>query len=311
MKLSVILPCFNGATTLAVQLEALTHQHWPGGWEVIAVDNGSTDGSPAIVEHYRGRLPDLQIVQAYTPGKPRLGVPHSYNTGIKAATGDAFVFCEADDEVAPGWLEAMGHALSEHPFVVGRLEHRKLNPPWLHPPYGDGFQYAGIFRNRTAPYFMSASAAAFGIRRTFYMNVGPLSVDYPIAHDSEYCWRAQTLGHVPHFEPRAMVHYREKSRMKDRFVQGRNWGRDSTRLQQQYAKVTGRRPLLRQAAFVLRLLPVGLGAAAMASTGGLKARQRLADWVWNFGWAVGKTQALVPQAQPRFEAAVTHTRPAK
>ena len=92
MKLSVILPCFNGAQTIAVQLDALTCQAWPGGWELIVVNNGSTDSSMEIVEAYRSRLLELQIVQAHVPDTVRLGVPHSYNTGINAATGEAFVF---------------------------------------------------------------------------------------------------------------------------------------------------------------------------------------------------------------------------
>ena len=66
MKLSVILPCINGAETIAVQLEALTRQSWAGEWEVIVVNNGSTDNSMEIVERYRDRLQNLQIVNAAT-----------------------------------------------------------------------------------------------------------------------------------------------------------------------------------------------------------------------------------------------------
>lgn len=292
MKLSVILPCFNGAATLAVQLEALAAQHWPGGWEVIVVNNGSTDDSMQIVERYRARLPGLRIVQAHEPGTPRKGVPHSYNTGIAAASGDAFVFCEADDEVAPGWLQAMGNALADHPFVVGRLDHRKLNPPWLHPPYGDGYQSNGLFRNSDPPFFHSGSAASFGLQRTLYHQLGPLSIDFPIAHDSEYCWRAQLAGYALHFEPQAIVHYREKDRLGARFRQGRNWGRDGTRLRLHYGLDCGPAPLLRQLASMASASPQGLRAGLMWLAGRPRGRQWLADWVWNLGWSVGKTEAL-------------------
>ncbi|WP_167772458.1 glycosyltransferase family 2 protein [Ramlibacter henchirensis] len=301
MKLSVILPCFNGSATLTVQLEALTRQEWAGGWEVIAVDNGSTDNSVEIVKRYEHRLPDLKIVQAYTPGTKRLGVPHSYNTGIKAASGDAFVFCEADDEVAAGWLQAMGEALAEHPFVVGRLEHRKLNPEWLHPPYGDGYQYAGLSRARTPPYLESASAASFGLRRSLYTQLGPLSLDFPMGHDQEYSWRAQVAGHALHFEPRAVVHYREKTRWRDRFRQGRNWGWDSHRIEQHYGAPTPRFALPRQGLHMVRLLPAGIAVALWAATGRTGGRRQLAEWIFNFGWAVGKARALLArpaQANP-------------
>ena len=303
MKLSVILPCFNGSSTLAVQLEALTRQHWPGGWEVIAVDNGSTDDSVEIVRRYEGRLPGLRIVQAHVPGTKRLGVAHSYNTGIQAATGDAFVFCEADDEVAPGWLQAMGEALAGHPFVVARLEHRKLNPDWVLPPSSDGERYSGISRSSTPPHREWASGAAFGLQRSMYMALGPLSTEFPVSHDMEYCWRAQAAGYPLHLEPRAVVHYREKALLKGRYAQGRNWGRDHARLEWHYGEPRKPFARLRQGAFLLRMLPAGLGAALLAvATRGLEPRRRLADWVWNFGWAAGRWQALsdVSAGKPRF-----------
>jgi glycosyltransferase involved in cell wall biosynthesis len=287
LKLSVILPCYNGADTIAVQLQALTSQAWDGGWEVIVVNNGSTDGSMKIVELYRDRLPDLAIVEAYVPGRARLGVPHSYNTGIAAATGDAFVFCEADDEVAPGWLAAMGRALTDHEFVVGRLDHRKLNANWLHPPYGDGYQAQGLFKLPCYPYFYSASACAFGLRRSLYISLGPLSIDFPIVHDAEYCWRAQAAGYALHFEPEALVYYREKSSLVARFKQGRNWAKDSTRLYAHYGPPPARLAALRQISAMARSLPGGLKTLIPYALKTFKGRNQMADWVWNFGWSTG------------------------
>jgi glycosyltransferase involved in cell wall biosynthesis len=293
VKLSVILPCFNGATTIAVQLEALTRQQWAGGWELIVVNNGSTDSSMDIVERYRGRLPPVTIVDAYVPGTPRLGVPHSYNVGINAATGDAFVFCEADDEVAPGWLAAMGHALSRHDFVAARLDHRKLNADWLHPSSGDGYQGAGLARMDQAPHFFMASACGFGLSRSLVDKLGALSTDFPIAHDAEYCWRAQQAGYTLHFEPDALVHYREKSDLKDRFRQGQNWGRDTTRVHQHYQLPQGRLALPRQLITIARKLPAGLKAWLLWTLRPPQGRTLLADWIWDMGWSTGRLQALV------------------
>ena len=301
LKLSVILPCFNGAATLAVQLEALTLQDWPGGWELIVVNNGSTDGSMAMVEAYRARLPVLKIVEAHAHGTPRLGVPHSYNTGIKAATGDAFVFCEADDEVAPGWLAAMGRALMAHDFVLARLDHRKLNADWLHPPHGEGYQSVGLFRMPVAPHFFSASACGFGLSRAIYEKLGPLNIDFPIVHDGEYCWRAQLAGYALHFEPEALVHYREKSALMDRFRQGRNWGRDTTRLHHHYGTAMGRLGLPRHLVSMARSLPAGAWAALSRVLRRPQGQAMLAEWIWSFGWAAGKLQLILqkPAVLPR------------
>lgn len=288
IKLSVILPCYNGASTIAVQLEALAQQAWPGGWEVIVVNNGSTDHSMDIVGRYRGRLPDLKIVEAYVPGTPRPGVPHSYNTGIKAATGDAFVFCEADDEVAPGWLAAMGRALTQHGFVAARLDHRKLNDEWLHPAVGDGYQSRGLFRQPSFPHFVSASACGFGLRRSLYEKLGPLDVNFPIVHDGEYCWRAQLQGHEVHFEPEALVYYREKSGFKSRYRQGLSWGKDTTRMHHYYGSPEGRLSLPRQLFSMARFLPSGIRAVLSYALKRPHARQRLGNWIWDWGWSTGK-----------------------
>ena len=301
LKLSVILPCYNGAATLAVQLEALTVQNWPDGWELIVVNNGSTDASMAMVESYRARLPALKIVEAHVPGLPRLGVPHSYNTGIQAATGDAFVFCEADDEVAPGWLAAMGRALRAHVFVLARLDHRKLNADWLHPQQGEGYQSAGLYRMPFAPHFLWGSACGFGLSRSIYEKLGPLNTDFPITHDGEYCWRAQLAGYALHFEPDALVHYREKSALMARFHQGRNWGRDTTRLHHHYGTAMGRLSLPRHLVSMARLLPAGAWALLSRVLLQPRGQTLLGEWIWNFGWAAGKLQLILqkPALSPK------------
>src|SRR5262245_53435164 len=117
MKLSVIIPCRNAVKTIEAQLDALCQQEWEGGWEVIVADNGSMDGTREVVARFFGRLPPLLLVDAST----RRGAGHARNVGVKAATGDAIVFCDADDEVGAGWLSAMGNALTRHDFVAGRI----------------------------------------------------------------------------------------------------------------------------------------------------------------------------------------------
>lgn len=307
MKLSVILPCFNGAATLAVQLEALVRQQWPGGWEVVIVNNGSTDASMAIVESYRHRLPCLQIVQAHVPGTVRLGVPHSYNTGIEAAAGDAFVFCEADDEVAPGWLTGMGEALTEHDFVAARLDHRKLNPAWLHPLEGDGYQSQSLSQMDGYPYLAHASGCSFGLRRSLVEQVGTLDVNFPCVHDTEYSWRAQLAGYALHLAPRALIHYREKTSYLARYRQGRAWGRDYLRLVQHYGAPPGRLGLARKLWATRRLPARGAMACLFLAAGRPQGRHLLAQWFWNLGWSVGELQssARAPVAPRSDVLAVT------
>ena len=83
--LSVVLPCRNGAATIAVQLEALASQFWSGTWELVVADNGSTDESMRIVESFRDRLPALQVVDA-SAGP---GIPATLNAGVRAPPSEA------------------------------------------------------------------------------------------------------------------------------------------------------------------------------------------------------------------------------
>lgn len=62
MRISVIIPCYNVASTIGCQLEALASQEWSEPWEVIVADNGSSDNSVAIVKTFLERIPSLVIV---------------------------------------------------------------------------------------------------------------------------------------------------------------------------------------------------------------------------------------------------------
>jgi GT2 family glycosyltransferase len=296
MKLSVILPCYNGADTVAVQLEALANQQWSGPWELIFVNNGSTDQSVEIVERYRNRFPELRIVDAYTPPGPRLGVPHSYNVGVKAATGDAFVFCEADDEVGYGWLTAMGQALLEHEFIAARIDYCKLNQPWLWAMDEEVYhQETDLAPCPVPPHLPYARGCTFGMRRSVFETVGELDTDFPCSVDTEYCWRAHQAGIPIHFVPEAVIHYRLRHNFKAMYKQGRTWGKDFTRLSKRYQNKShlGEFAALR---LLLRIPKSLLKGAWLYLRLAMKApgsRARYARWIWMFGYGVGELQGIL------------------
>ena len=60
-RVSVVVPAFNAATTLPAQLEALALQQTSVPFEVIVVDNASTDDTAAVAASYTGRLPGLRV----------------------------------------------------------------------------------------------------------------------------------------------------------------------------------------------------------------------------------------------------------
>ncbi|WNZ25019.1 glycosyltransferase family 2 protein [Leptolyngbya sp. NK1-12] len=288
MKLSVVLPCFNGAKTIAVQLEALTTQHWPEGWEVVVVNNGSTDESMAIVEQYRNRLSGLRIVEAYNPAEGRLGVAHSYTVGMKAATGDAFVFCEADDEVGAGWLQAMGEALKQHDFVAASMEYMRLNEAWL---AGDGrfMQAPDQGLPSKAPLFLPfASGCTFGLKRSVYETVGDPDPACLADWDTDYCWRANHAGIQLHFHPEAVVHYRLRAKLIDRYYQARNWGEASVVTWKKHGPHRGWFALLKY--LIRRILNIFKDSLKLVFT--LYDKKRFSDRVGALAWQVGELQGI-------------------
>ncbi|GAB1544285.1 glycosyltransferase family A protein [Scytonema sp. NUACC21] len=201
MKLSVVIPCFNAADTIAVQLEALFQQKWNQPWEVIVADNGSTDETLAIAKQYTQKLPNLCVVDASSLP----GAAHARNVGAKVARGEALVFCDADDEVAPGWLAAMGEALSKYDFVGGRREHWKFNEPWILKTYGCEADN-GVFFDH--PYLPLAAGNNLGVKKWLHDAIGGFDETILILDDVDYSWRIQQAGYKLHEASNALVHFR-------------------------------------------------------------------------------------------------------
>ena len=297
MKLSVILPCFNGAATIAIQLEALATQQWSGNWEVVVSNNGSTDDSMTIVERYRDRLPNLRIVNAYEPSKPRQPVAHSYNVGIQAATGDAFAFCESDDEIAPGWVAAMGEALSQFDFVAGRLEYTKLNPHWLTVAGGHQPQQTELIGSAEAqPYLTYASGCNLGMTRRLYETVGPLDTSILCCYDTDYCWKAQLAGFKLHFVPEALIHYRLRHTLNALYKQGLNWGKDFPLIYRRYGMPVEKFVILHRFGRLNLALVTGLRLFIMSVFNIRRGRGGFAWWLWGLGFRIGEIQSFIKYA---------------
>jgi glycosyltransferase involved in cell wall biosynthesis len=105
-SVSVIIPARNAAATIEAQLEAISKQTYSGPWEIIVVDNGSTDGTEHVVRAWRQRLPNLLLVSA----PHAQGANYARNVGCHSSRGGLLLFCDADDIVESDWMAAMVEA---------------------------------------------------------------------------------------------------------------------------------------------------------------------------------------------------------
>lgn len=99
MRFSVIIPIYNAAKTLERCLNCFVHQTFTD-FELILVNDGSTDASLDICHRYADQQPFIRLVN-----QSNGGVSSARNAGIEIAQGDFLTFADADDEVTPQFLE--------------------------------------------------------------------------------------------------------------------------------------------------------------------------------------------------------------
>jgi glycosyltransferase involved in cell wall biosynthesis len=213
--LSVIVPVLNAVATLGQQLEALARQGHDGPWEVVVADNGSTDGSPALAAAWQDKLPALRVIDA----SGCAGVGATRNAAARVARGDAFAFCDADDVVQPGWVEAHADASRLHDLVAGAIFHFSDKGP------------VAPFRRRPSTeasvvldFLPFADSSNLMVARKAFEAVGGFSEDLDRSADVDLSWRLQLAGHALHFEPAAIVAKREKAQLRELWRQEVAWG---------------------------------------------------------------------------------------
>jgi glycosyltransferase involved in cell wall biosynthesis len=271
--LSVIVPCLNAAATIRGQLDALARQEWSMPWELIVSDGGSTDGTVAVVEGFRERLP-LRIVDS----SARRGNAHGRNVGARAAGAPALVFCDADDEVGDGWLAAIGDALERHDFVSSRVDVDALNAPSLrtHRPHTGGRM---LPRTPFPPYMPYAGTCSLGVRTALYERLGGFDERLHLA-DDDLAIRAALAGTEIVLVHDALVHVRHRDRPGDIFAQARRYSRDWAFFQRRYASPAFRVPPVAWLLHGWRWIALGLPW--------LRSREGRARLAWAVGWQLGR-----------------------
>lgn len=266
---SVIMPVRDASATLSHQLEALAQQTWTGRWELVVVDDGSRDDSPAVAERFTDRLP-LRLVGT----SARHGIGAARNRGIAAARGQLLLFCDADDVVSPDWLAAMVDAAQRGDVVGGRFEIVRLNRPDVRTsrpaPQGD----AGLARAHGHAY---ATGASLGMWTSVAEHLGGFDESFRTAGDDiDLSWRAQRAGYRLVHAPDAVTHYRYRTSTARMVGQAFRYGLADTMLYRRYRHHLPR-PALRRYAGLVRTLPLLLRGPA--------SRRR--RWCWLAGLRLG------------------------
>jgi GT2 family glycosyltransferase len=228
---SVIIPNWNGAHHLPVCLDSLQRQSYPRS-EVIVVDNGSTDGSLALVtRHY----PHVRVI----PLSENRGFAPACNIGMRAARGEILALLNNDTEVEAGWLEAVVATFERHP-QAGAVASKMLlfdRRDFFHTA-GDFYRLDGTPGNRGAwqqdvgqfdqevPVF-SACGGSAAYRRAMLDEIGLLDEAFFFScEDVDLGWRAQLAGWQCIYTPQAVVYHKVSATgagVTNSFYDGRNF----------------------------------------------------------------------------------------
>lgn len=212
------MPVLDEERHIDDQLRALSGQTYRGEWEVVVVDNGSSDSTVARALSWQGRLPGLRIEHA-----PGGGLNRARNAGAEAAAGDLLAFCDGDDVVAPGWLEALASAAPDADLVGGSLDEVSLNvsatrTKWPSEARNDGLLNGG---HAFLPFVPGGNCAiwrdvALDIRWDERYAFG--------SSDKEFSWRAQLASYRLAAAPDALLHRRLRSELRDQLGQHLRYG---------------------------------------------------------------------------------------
>lgn len=219
----MIVCAHNEEATLPAQLEALLGQDPATAWELIVVDNKSTDGTASIVENYAAQDSRVRLVRA----QERPDKSYAMTVGVAHAVAPCLAFCDADDVVAPGWVAAISEGLRRHRVVTGPHELDLLNPRWLANSRGRSIEnpvgsFAGIF-----PCIRGAS---WGIRRDLWEELGGMNDGFHPVEDIEFSLRVWLAGVQIAGLSDAVIHYRYRDTPAALWRQGFSYGRHRPRI---------------------------------------------------------------------------------
>ena len=207
MKVSVVIPVYNGAGTLGDCLRALQQQTLEReAYEVIVVDDGSTDGSARIAHEFHVRV----IRQA------NAGAPAARNTGVRAARAQWVAFTDADCVVSRGWLASLLAAAQARPDSLGAagktIGLASQTPAARFVDLMGGLDALRYLQHPVYPFAPTANAL---YRRGHLLAVGGFDVRYATydACDLHTRITRRFRGSFP-YEPRALVLHKHRRSWK-------------------------------------------------------------------------------------------------
>lgn len=217
MKISVVIPAYNAENFIDEQIEALMKNSLLPD-EIIISDNGSVDQTRRIVQNWGEKNSLVRCVDSSS----KRGVSYARNIGCSSAQGEFILICDADDIVAPDWIEKMSVALhdadlvgSGHQLLFFNKESKSYYLGTVSTAQPQVFK--GVF------YILGAS---MGFKSKLFKSLGGFDTSYQAGHDEvDFCLRATEKGFQLGWIPEPLIQYRQRLSKKALARQSKNYGR--------------------------------------------------------------------------------------
>lgn len=202
---SVIVPVYNGAATITYCLDAIAQQSISvDRYEIIVVDDGSTDSTYDVVAHWRQRHPHLCCQQLR---QPNTGPAAARNNGAQVAQAPILLFTDADCRPCAIWLETLVSVFTADPTisaVMGSYTSEQSAPAARFAQLEFEERYVGMQARATIDVVATYSAA---FRRDVFLKAQGFDISFPKANneDVEFSYRLSQQGYRMVFAPAARV----------------------------------------------------------------------------------------------------------
>lgn len=250
MNISTILCTYNRCDLLARALESIAGQRLRDGidWEVVIVDNNSSDRTHDVAEGFCEKYPGrFRYVFEPEPGKS-----HALNRGIREAAGNVLAFMDDDVCVKPDWLQKLTDGLSSSEWVGvgGRVlpEQSHSMPNWI--PKQDRYALAPLalfdLGSEPGPLTESPFGTNMAFKREMFAKYGDFRTDLGPqpgneirGEDTEFGLRLLRAGEQLRYEPSAVVYHAVPAgRLQKRYFL--TWWFDKARSEIRVARATYR-----------------------------------------------------------------------
>jgi GT2 family glycosyltransferase len=222
--ISVVVCTYNGSRTIRDTMEGLAKLQYPN-YEVVVVNDGSTDGTPNILDPYGARIINVQ----------NGGLSKARNIGMEEARGEIVAYIDDDAYPDPHWLTYVAATFSS-------TDHVAVGGPNI-APEGDGPIAECVANAPGGPIHVLISdqeaehipGCNMAYRKDALQAIGGFDPQFRIAGDDvDVCWRLQQRGWTLGFSPAAMVWHHRRNSLRAYWKQQKNYGKAEALLEMKW-----------------------------------------------------------------------------